>query len=402
MTGITITTNTNLGHLSKGTSVCQKFTATDNDLWAISLWVATYCQQINSIAKLRILDADKRQVIRQVEIDTRNFSDNSWQRLSFEPIKSSKLQTFWFCFETDGSEREAITLWTNNKITGICYKNNRLLDEAVCFKLHYAESVAYLLDPLLFKDDHQPKSEIPPAAQETLQKIIYDCISLKDLFYLRLVHLADAFGRAQGVNKVLSIGCGQAYQEAFLASRFPQIQVDATDITLTNLAFPCQNLSFAEHDILSWSDEKEYDFVFSIECLEHIKDYQLAFRNMATKVKPGKYLYISVPFANQQEQQDEALRQRDWEAHQHYLPGFSYQDLEQLFNENGFRVIHAANMFYGDLVNNLNALLTKMDVDTLKAGLEDIGRLFFLDLSDKRAESRQQAVGIHFLGQKIW
>lgn len=37
-------------------------------------------------------------------------------------------------------------------------------------------------------------------------------------------------------------------------------------------------------------------------------------------------MYISVPFASEEEQQDEVLKKQGWEAHQHYLPSFSFRD----------------------------------------------------------------------------
>ena len=53
-----------------------------------------------------------------------------------------------------------------------------------------------------------------------LREIIAACVNAKGLYVLRLAHLADAFGRAGGgltddVRTVLSVGCGEAYQEAY-------------------------------------------------------------------------------------------------------------------------------------------------------------------------------------------
>lgn len=73
---------------------------------------------------------------------------------------------------------------------------------------------------------------------------------------------------------------------------------------------------------------------------------------MAAKVKPGKSIYISVPFASEEEQQYEALKKHDWEAYQHYLPGFTFRDLDTLLQENGFNVIHSFNMFSCSLLYN--------------------------------------------------
>ena len=301
--------------------------------------------------------------------------------------------------ETDGKS-EAIGLWSNNTLPGICKVNGEPIEEAVCFRCEYTENAAYLLDRLLFRNP-EDRFEIPADAQTELHRIIYYCIRTKDLYFPRLAHLADAFGRVQEVSKVLSIGCGMAFQEAFLAGRFPQIQVLATDFLETWKTYPFNNLTFSRKDILEWDEEGDYDFVFSIETLEHIEDYRRAFRNMAVKVKPGKYLYVSVPFANKSEQQNEALKKQELETYGHFLPGFSYEDLETLFGENGFEVLHSSNMFDNFLVNILNRVLGKISGASIEVALREFGELFLMDTRERRVDSRNTSVGIRMLGKKL-
>ena len=63
---ITTTTHTNLGPLSSKIMVSQKFTASQDQLNAISLWIATYQKNIDLVATLKIWDAKKRRVLRTV------------------------------------------------------------------------------------------------------------------------------------------------------------------------------------------------------------------------------------------------------------------------------------------------------------------------------------------------
>jgi SAM-dependent methyltransferase len=396
---ITVTTQSNLGPIVKGNKFCQKFIAQDDGLCGISLWIATYCKQIDLIAKTSLLDSNQSHTLREVEVQYPQITDNSWQYFTFDPIRESQGNVYWFCFEIY-IKCDPITLWTNKEISEICTKNGRPINEAICFKSHYARNTAYSLDSLIFKNQ-QIGSHLSWQSEQELHHIIYSCIKTKNLDFLRLAHLVDAFGRTEAVEKVLSIGCGAGYQEAFLAGRFPEIQVDATDISLTHHTFPFPNLKFSELDILASLDEAEYDFVMSIECLEHIEDYQLAFRNMAKKVKPGKYLYISVPFASEEEQQDKEFKQQEWKANQHYLPGFTFRDLETMFQENGFQVIQASNMFNCQLTENLNALIAKMNATTIESALLEIVQLFLIDIKARQVGSRQEGdVGVCCLGQK--
>jgi hypothetical protein len=137
MYGTDVTTYTNLGPMYEGQIYYQRFVSRENGLSGISLMVATYRKQVNSSAKLRILNGAKNQTIREVGQDTQTFKDNSWQRFDFEPILNSKDKEFWFSIETDAKEGDAITLWTNTTIHGICQKNDQDIYEVICFQCHF-------------------------------------------------------------------------------------------------------------------------------------------------------------------------------------------------------------------------------------------------------------------------
>jgi hypothetical protein len=122
---------------------------------------------------------------------------------------------------------------------------------------------------------------------------------------------------------------------------------------------------------------------------------------MAAKVRPGGYLYISVPFASREEQQDEEFKRINWEEYQHFVPGFTFDDLNTLFAENHFKVIHSGNMFFWDLYPKLNHLLSKMDGKRVQACLPELVDLFLLDIKPYLVGSRHEgALGVCVLGQK--
>jgi len=141
LTDITFPTGTNLGPLLFGNRYCQTFVAKNNNLMAISLFVATYCKQIDSVARVLVLNSDGSKVIREKKINTKEFIDNTWQPFFFQPITDSKGKLFLFCVETTG-EDDAITLWTNYSIRGICKKNGELIRGAICFRSYYQDSHA--------------------------------------------------------------------------------------------------------------------------------------------------------------------------------------------------------------------------------------------------------------------
>ncbi len=85
------------------------------------------------------MHADNLELIREIQRNTIEFNDNSWQTFFFAPIPNSKGQRFVFRVETD-ARKEAITLWTNRHVKGICKINGELIDGAICFRTYYRES----------------------------------------------------------------------------------------------------------------------------------------------------------------------------------------------------------------------------------------------------------------------
>ena len=396
---IELSTGTNLGPVTAGRRFLQPFVAREDNLAGISVWAATYHGQIASAATLRLLDEGRERVLREVVLDTSAFLDNTWQRFGFDPVPDSRQRPFWFSFETDGAPGAAITLWTNAGAAPRALGDGAERDDAICFKSHYVPNAADVLDALLA--DHSPRaSELPDAARRRLHEIVRYCVGRKEYFLLRLLHMLDAFGRTRGVRRVLSVGCGQGLQESFLAHRFPALEVDALDLHAPEERFDAPNLRFVEGDILELPGPGDYDLVVSIETLEHIEAYRAAFANMAAKVAPGGYLYLSVPFASKREQADEMLRALAWDACRHYTPGFDVEELTGLFREGGLEVLHAASMFTTSLAHPLNRLLHQMEASAIDAAIGDVLALFMNDLTRAPVESWMEAEGVRLLGRR--
>ena len=353
---------------------------------AVSIHVRNYNRRINSIATLKLYDSRNGAVLRESRRSTVEYNDDSWVLFVFDSIRESDGQDFIFSIETD-AEDEAIK---------VCIKTNGEAESrAHCFK-----SLANMLDPL-FARCNLPLPPIPDYLERYLDRHIYQCVNLRRYFFARLVHLADALGRIpEPISAALAVGVGAGYQEAFLAGRFPGLSLLATDLERQIVDFPMRNLRFETMDLLDSPRSDHFDFVFSIECLEHIQDYRTAFRHKAAMVRPGGYLYLSVPFASGEEQNDPDLRRRELEENGHYTPGFTFADLEQLFRENDLEVLNAANMFHLDVMLPLRQIIDGISPSELEFGIEEIARLCLLDLRDGRVESRKQAEGIRFLGRK--
>ncbi|MBS4096543.1 MAG: class I SAM-dependent methyltransferase, partial [Sulfuricella sp.] len=229
----------------------------------------------------------------------------------------------------------------------------------------------------------------------------------KILELLRLLGLADALKGSELPSRheeniaILSVGCGAGKHEAALAGRFPNWSIVATDLEMPSIGtMASSNLEFRVSNILDWDESRDFDFVYSIECLEHIKDHALAFKHIANKVRPGGWLYLSVPFANRDEQMDEQLCKSEWENHQHYLPGFSDADLITLCRANGMEPVKITAIFNHEPRGTLTQLLGSMQRDYSSA-LPHIIALLALDVQwGHIPKNRNQSVGIRILAKK--
>jgi hypothetical protein len=117
-------------------------------------------------------------------------------------------------------------------------------------------------------------------------------------------------------------------------------------------------------------------------------------------VRPGGYLFVTGPFASRAEQRDPGERRVAWERFEHYTPGFAFEDFEELFEENGFDVLHASNMFYLDMELPMRRILDALSPAELEAGADAIARLMQIDVRTGRVASAKQAEGIRFLGRR--
>jgi len=370
-----------------GAPVSGRFIAGTDYLHSVTVSAHNVDSEVTDSLTLRLFDDATGQLVAAAQRPTRFVTSAAPLIFPFAPLPDSSGKAYRFAIDTDAPASRVALDADDDGVQ-------------VQAQPEYGANLARLLDPWLSQAG-QTLPPVPPAFERYLDRHVAECIRLKRFFFLRLAHLADAFGRiAEPVSTMCSMGAGVAYQEAFLAGRLPALQILATDAELKYQPFPMPNLRFEQLDLLDAPGEEQFDFVLSIECLEHIKDYRRAFRNQAARVKPGKYMYISVPFATREEQRDPELQRDAWELCEHYTPGFSFEDLEELFAENGFEVLHASNMFFVDVILPVRRLMETLGPGETEVASEALAQLLLLDLRTRRANSCRQAEGVRFLGRK--
>lgn len=179
-----------------------------------------------------------------------------------------------------------------------------------------------------------------PAGQ--LEEVRKRLVFYRSWSYLRYVHLREAFLETRDVKTVLSIGCGRGLAELALAIEFPEVQFLLTDIKADDTSstdpalelartWALKNISFRHLDILdpeALAGEK-FDFVCSVEVLEHIQNDRLAAECM--RRLSSRYLFCLVPFADRKTDSNPERRKRAWEKDRHYRFGYSGGELRALF-----------------------------------------------------------------------
>lgn len=158
------------------------------------------------------------------------------------------------------------------------------------------------------------------------------------------------------IRAVLDLGCGYGEYSFMMAEAFPNAQVTALDINagsvqdIERLARKNGFKNLETHiGTIGTLEERSgfYDFVFSVDVFEHIKEAEMPFKQAHEKLKTGGHLLIKIPNKDQL-----TILPEDWfEDHHHWLEDehigqvYDLEGLSKRMQQEGFDVVYAA---YGD------------------------------------------------------
>ncbi len=161
----------------------------------------------------------------------------------------------------------------------------------------------------------------------------------------------------------IDAGCGNGTYSRFMAKKYPQSKIMAFDFEkkLVSLAKELTNqkrINFFPHDLTKKNTQllNKADIVWSLDVLEHIKDYKKAVINLTLMVKKNGYLIIHVPLINQRRWFNYF---KDWSHDTHEREGFQKKDIINLLKN--FKIVKEINTFgaLGSLIWELNIILFK-------------------------------------------
>ena len=218
----------------------------------------------------------------------------------------------------------------------------------------------------------------------------------------RLVHLLDAIARSPvpSPRSIISVGSGLGLHEAFLARLFPNTSVLGVDLRANCADVALPNLSFHQEDILNpdfSATLPRADFVYTIECLEHIEEDERVVELMASLVCPNGALYIEVPFATDEEISNPATIKEQFELHEHVRPGYTGDGLIELCHRWGLSVEHLAGTFWFPIQPLVYFGIERFGAEPLFPYWYEFLELALRDVRDGVPASRLQATAIKVL-----
>ncbi|RLD37998.1 MAG: methyltransferase type 11 [Bacteroidetes bacterium] len=136
-----------------------------------------------------------------------------------------------------------------------------------------------------------------------LRKLFY---RLLDLLLLRTWHVKRAFNswsKNQDSATILDAGMGFGQYSFFMAKRNPNFRIKGVDVKSEQVddcngffeKIDQKNASFAIADLTKFMELDTYDFVLSVDVMEHIEEDVQVFKNFYKSMKPGGMLLISTP-----------------------------------------------------------------------------------------------------------
>lgn len=172
----------------------------------------------------------------------------------------------------------------------------------------------------------------------TLQRLFY---GLLDLLFLRAWYVRRELRRLLGTYpsdepiRVLDAGTGFGQYAYFMARAFPNARIRAVDVKRDYLErarrFVSQTpqdaqITFAEDDLTDLQSDGPFDFILSVDVMEHIADDETVFHHFARVLRPGGHVLINTP--SDQGGSDVSDEDEDSFIEEHARAGYNLEDLK--------------------------------------------------------------------------
>jgi len=129
------------------------------------------------------------------------------------------------------------------------------------------------------------------------KSFFYDKIWIKDSFshFSRKAEYQFVFNELKNDSKMLDAGCGITFFPSFIKNKFPNLDLDLVDFSRQAEKFyRNRDFSFISSDLTNLNIlDKQYDIVYCISTLEHIKNYSSVIKEFHRVLKPKGKLILT-------------------------------------------------------------------------------------------------------------
>ncbi len=181
-----------------------------------------------------------------------------------------------------------------------------------------------------------------------LRKLFY---RLLDLLLLRAWHIKQEVRKSINPNlpglNILDAGSGFGQYDFFLSNFAPKANILGLDVKeeqiedcnqfFTTINRP--NVKFALGDLTTLDQENLYDFVLSVDVMEHIEEDVLVFKNFHRAMKENGVLLISTP--SDQGGSDVHEHGEESFIEEHVRDGYNINEIQEKLKSAGFSKIEA-------------------------------------------------------------
>lgn len=173
-------------------------------------------------------------------------------------------------------------------------------------------------------------------------------------------------GRVPANAKIADLGCGKGIFAFEMGRIFPQASVVGIDIEQSQVdtnnaivkAEGTPNVSFLAEDILKLREDAAYDFILSVDNLEHIEDDRAAMRTIHRALKPGGVFLCHVP--GRERIWFFRGRRTNFDVPGHMRPGYGRDEFEEKLRGAGFRLawVKETYGYLETITNNVSYQIT--------------------------------------------
>lgn len=203
-----------------------------------------------------------------------------------------------------------------------------------------------------------------------LKKVFYQFFpSAHASAYIRFLYFRN-FLKKFSFSEALDAGCGPGLFTFYLAEQFPESHICGCNISREEID-ECKkeqrdrnitNASFLQVDLLTLTDKEKYDFIYSIDVLEHIRGNRAVIRNLYNALRTNGTFYLAMPY----EPSHKFIFSRNiyiqdyinWAKIEHVGDQYSLDEMSNLFEETGFKIISKKYTFgfFGKLAWELDII----------------------------------------------